>query len=854
MECILVAHTHWDREWYRTFEFFRARLVDTVDRVLDLIAAEPDFHFLLDGQTIVLEDYLEIRPERRSELETACRAGRIAIGPWYVQPDSILPAGETHIRNLLEGRRVGETFGGVSRVAYTPDSFGHPAQLPQILAGFGLGPFVFWRGVGDEIERLGAEWTWAAPDGSTVAVHHLAEGYFGACGLPTDSVATAAFLEGLGRTLAEPTRSGRVLFMNGIDHAAPQEHVGPGLDVLRRLTGWRVRRGLLEDFVADLDFTGARHCGPLLGGRIANLLPGVWSTRTPLKIMNRRVEATLSGWAEPFAAIGHAFGLRDERPALRRAWRALLANQAHDSICGCSLDEVHRQGEARYATALELAHETTRRSLERLAGLPPIRSTPWSAALELAVFNPNPEAQSGVVTFPLDPDMWLETGGDHERSLRIHPLLAADLRALGFTADGAPARLVPDDSPGRVQLDAERPGRAVQFVARDVPAFGWKRVKLEAVPGGHLDEVDDGRSIGDDDRGVAVAEDGTLSLWFGGASWRGLCGIEDLGDRGDSYDFDPVLGDGPGQDDVVVQRRRHACGISELEVTRRLRLPAGLQCDRDERSREMVAVTLRVIARIVHGMDEVELSIEFDNQARDHRLRLLFPTGGGPDGRAATTFDVAAVRAGAPETTGWVQSAVSTFAQGGFVEGGGLLLAAPGLVECELFPDGTFALTLVRSVGWLARMDLRSRPMPAGPIVATPGAQCQGPVRARMTCLPAGAWGRARAAELGLCAVAAGPSPIVEAGRALLEIGPAPLRLEAFKQRDEGEGFVVRLLNPLDCPLRARLGTSLPVSHWRRLRLDETALDPEVEPIDDRAIEFEVGPHALVTVELMKGE
>ncbi len=853
MECILVAHTHWDREWYRTFEFFRARLVDTVDRVLDLIAAEPDFHFLLDGQTIVLEDYLEIRPERRHELEAACRAGRIAIGPWYVQPDSLLPAGETHVRNLLEGRRVGESFGGVSRIAYTPDSFGHPAQLPQILAGFGLGPFVFWRGVGDEIERLGAEWTWRAPDGSTVAVHHLAEGYFGACGLPTDSVATAAFLEGLGQTLAKPTRSGRVLFMNGIDHAAPQENIGPGLDVLRRITGWQVRRGLLEDFVAGLDYSGGCHRGPLLGGRIANLLPGVWSTRTPLKIMNRRVEASLLGWAEPFAAIGRAFGLRDERPALRRAWRALLANQAHDSICGCSLDEVHRQGAARYSAALELALETTRRSLERLAGLPPIRSTPWSAALELAVFNPHPEPQSGVVTFPLDPDMWLETGGDHERSLRIHPLLAADLHALGFTVDGAPARLVADPSPGRVQLDVDRPGRALQFVARDVPAFGWTRVKLEAVPAGHPDEVDDGRSIGDDDCGVAVAEDGTLSLWFGGASWRGLGGIEDLGDRGDSYDFDPVAGAGAGQGDVVVQRRRHACGISELEVTRLLKLPRGLAPDRNERSRETVVVALRMIARIVRGMNEVDLVIELDNQARDHRLRLLFPTGGGPQGRTATTFDVTAVSAGAPEVKGWVQPAVSTFAQSGFVEAGGLLLAAPGLVECELLPDGTFALTLVRSVGWLARMDLRSRPMPAGPIVATPDAQCPGPVRARMTCLPAGEWGRARAAELGLWAVAAGPSPLVEPGLSLLEVAPSPLRLEAFKQREQGDGFVVRLLNPLDRSLRARLRTALPVSHWRRLRLDETALDGGFEPVRDRTIEFAIGPHALVTVELAKG-
>ena len=151
MDCVIVSHTHWDREWYRTFQAIRARLVDTVDAVLDLLDRDPGWSFVLDGQTIVIEDYLAIRPEQAERLVAACRAGRLAIGPWYVQPDSLLPGGETHVRNLLEGRRVGEQYGPVSRVAYTPDSFGHPAQFPQIFAGFGLDGFVYWRGNGDEL-------------------------------------------------------------------------------------------------------------------------------------------------------------------------------------------------------------------------------------------------------------------------------------------------------------------------------------------------------------------------------------------------------------------------------------------------------------------------------------------------------------------------------------------------------------------------------------------------------------------------------------------------------------------------------------------------------------------------------
>src|SRR5215207_9022933 len=127
VRCVLVSHFHWDREWYRTFEDFRSRLVGAVDAVLDLCAADPGYRFVLDGQAVV---------------------------PWYVQPDSMLPSGEAHVRNLLHGRAVAGTVGPVSEVAYVPDSFGHPAQLPQLFAGFGLAPFVYWRGNADEIDRL----------------------------------------------------------------------------------------------------------------------------------------------------------------------------------------------------------------------------------------------------------------------------------------------------------------------------------------------------------------------------------------------------------------------------------------------------------------------------------------------------------------------------------------------------------------------------------------------------------------------------------------------------------------------------------------------------------------------------
>src|SRR5438445_3264263 len=457
MKCVLVSHSHWDREWYRTYQSFRARLVDLVDRVLELAADDPGFRFLLDGQTVVLEDYLEIRPGRRADLEAASRAGRLAIGPWYVQPDSLLPSGEAHVRNLLEGRRVGGTVGPVSCVAYCPDSFGHPAQFPQLFRGFGLGPFIYWRGGGEEVDALPAAYLWTAPDGSAVLAYRLAEGYFAASGLPLDPQVAARALAEIARSLVRPGDDGAVLLMNGFDHALPEAHAGAAAEALARATGWTVVRGLLEDFAALLPADAPPFRGELLGARTANLLPGVWSARLPLKLRNRRAEALLEGWAEPWAALGAALGAADERPALRAAWRALLQNRAHDSIGGCSQDRVHEQMRARYDVAEELGSETATRALERIAGLGAERRSPWGEAFDLAVFNPSPHPRTDVVRFVPVPRSWIHFSVGTAREVAIHPWLRIGLTADGYTVGGQPARLVVDEGTHRIRLLADLP-------------------------------------------------------------------------------------------------------------------------------------------------------------------------------------------------------------------------------------------------------------------------------------------------------------------------------------------------------------------------------------------------------------
>ncbi len=690
-EILLVSHFHWDREWYRSFEVFRGRLVDAVDAVLDLLAADPGFRFVLDGQAVVLEDYLEVRPDRRHEIVAGLEAGRLAAGPWYVQPDSLLPAGETHVRNLLQGRLVAGTLGPVSHVAYVPDSFGHPAQFPQLFAGFGLDPFVYWRGNGSELDTLGPLYAWRAPDGTVVHTWQLPEGYFSAGGLDADG--DLATTVARARTVIDrivAAGGNPVLLMNGFDHLPPDVSTGH----VAALLG--AQRVLLDDAARRLPdvSTLTVWSGALVGARTSNLLPGVWSARMPLKLRNRAVETLLTAWAEPWSAFARSLGLADERPALDHAWRTLLCNQAHDSIGGCSIDPVHERMVARYDDAEGLARATVQRVLERLAGRNAVRDTPRTEAQTAVVFNASAAPRTDVVRVPFE---GFPPWSASLTRFDMHPLSMPSFQ--GVTVDGRPARLVPSDDPTRVRFLPGLGGLDVEFVATEIPGFGCRRYAVEpadAVP----DEVDDGREIAAGDLHVRANDDGTLWIALGGDTYDGLFGIEDTIDRGDSYDCDPD----PVRDltitAVTVQRTRHPSGIARLRVTR-----------------EVAEVgTLTVEACVAPGVLFVRHTVTLDNRAPDHRLRLRFPTGAAVDNfAAATTFDTATRSTFPVDDRAWLHPAPRTFPHQGWIAAHGLVVGAPGLPEAEVTVAGDILVTLVRSVGALARIELRTRPDARGP-------------------------------------------------------------------------------------------------------------------------------------------
>lgn len=699
---------------------------------------------------------------------------------------------------------------------------------------------MYWRGNGDEISELPAEYSWAAPDGTAVIACHLGLGYGCAASLPADPAEAARQLAPVIERLAARTRSGQVLLMNGSDHLLPDRHTGAVAGALAELTGAEVVRGLLDEFAQGIRGDLPGFSGDLLGARVANLLPGVWSARMPLKLRNRRCESLLEGWAEPWAAIGRALGAPDERPSLRAAWRSLLENQAHDSICGCSKDEVHEGMHARYDEVEELAAETVGRLLERIAGLGPERRVPWTDAIDLAVFNPSPHPRTDLVRFPLE-------GYPPFGSTGVHPLLLANVDPQGFTLDGLPARLVPAEVAG-LRVLPEQTSWEVEFLAHEVPAFGWRRVRLEPGPQSP-EEIDDGTQITDGEHAVVAEDGGTFTVHLGDRSFGGLGALESIGDRGDSYDFDPV----PGEcriADVRVERRRHESGIQMLEISRVVLVPR-LAEDRSRRDGATAPVRVLTQVRLDAGMGRVDLVVQVSNCAEDHRLRMLFPTGEpATTFFAATTFDVTVRSTAHRQASGWVHPAPMTFPHQGWISANGLTVVAPGLPEAEVTPDGTIAITLVRSVGWLSRPDLSTRPGQAGPSLPVPGAQVRGRVTASLALLGAVDPRRARDAELGLKAVAAGDAPLAPPGRSLLWLTPRELVLSAVKPAEETSGLVVRVLNPTPGAIEAVLDLGFPVSGATAVGLDESPSTYQVH-LDAGTVRFAVPAKALRSVLLV---
>jgi alpha-mannosidase len=347
-----------------------------------VLDADPRYVFTLDGQLSVVDDYLEVRPEAEARIRSLVGEGRLAIGPWQTLVDEFLVSGESIIRNLEHGLARGDELGGAMRVGYLPDMFGHVAQMPQILRLAGIEQAVVWRGVPAAIDRHA--FTWEGVDGSQVRTEYLPRGYGNAAHVLAHPERLADELEAMHEEMRPFYGDEPLLAMYGNDHTEPD----PGLTDL--VEGLDVELATLPGYLAQAGDAELPHWqGELRSGARANLLMGVTSARIDLKAACARAERWLERYAEPLQAL---YSEHWPEGMLDLAWRRVLENAAHDSICGCSADEVSAQVLVRYAEAEQIARGLAEEALGNIA-----RSVERGA---LAVFNPSPHTRTEMVELP----------------------------------------------------------------------------------------------------------------------------------------------------------------------------------------------------------------------------------------------------------------------------------------------------------------------------------------------------------------------------------------------------------------------------------------------------------------------
>jgi alpha-mannosidase len=662
-------------------------------------------------------------------------------------------------------------------VGYLPDMFGHVAQMPQLLRLAGIHHAVVWRGVPRAIRRT-AFW-WEALDGSRVRAEYLPQGYGNGEGIADDPKALVDRVAEFEAAHRRFLRDGDpILWMNGTDHQAPQPWLGRVVGEANDLQDEYelAITSLAEHLVAAPTDDLPSWRGELRSGARANLLMGVASNRVDVKQAAARAERTLERLAEPLSAL---FLPPQRWPArlLDLAWRDVVRNAAHDSICACSVDEVCDAVLHRYAEATQIADGLASRTLDAIAESmadegwvvvnPSARPRPGLVQLDVPGTGPLDGAQVLVEKDAVvaDLDLSLDDARPYLENLTSQQLGArtyinyVDVEEVGdgtgsldVTLRVAP-RLLTNLLVGRLMHDVLRrlesssgarlrfrilrePFRRILVRVPDVAGFGWRMLGDIEAPSSPVAAAGD-RGL---TNGVVTVDVDPTAGTFSVNGTAGFDRLVDGGDKGDTYNYDPpandVVVDAPASVEVTVLETGPLRG--RIRVVRTYAWPDH-EADgtRVGPSRE-VAVTTTLEVRA--GEPAVRVTTSFVNPSRDHRLRAHFPIPGGPADTSHAECAFGVVERALEAEGGPTERALPTFPSRRFVRASDLTVVHEGLLEYELVDGRELALTLLRATGMLSRVDLAYRPLPAGPPIAMEGPQLLGPVEVRYAvCVDPGA-------------------------------------------------------------------------------------------------------------------
>jgi mannosylglycerate hydrolase len=868
----IILHTHWDREWYLPHAAFHARLVPAFDDVLELLDREADARFVADGQTVLVEDLLEIRPEWIARVAGAVAGGQLEVGPWYVLADEIVPSGESLVRNLLQGARDTAALGGRMDVLYSPDAFGHPATLPTLAREFGIGAAVVWRGLASPGGVDRDLYQWQGPDGSAITLYHLPpSGYeIGADLTGAEEQLTERWGAIRSQLVARAATSHIAIFV-GADHHAPPRDPGALRDALQAIeAGHDVRLSSLAAFAAAAA-AGATALAQLAGELRWSYghtwtLQGTFATRARLKRRHAAVELHLQRVVEPLAALATWHCGTDQQAILRHATRTLLACQFHDTLCGCCSDDVAREQESRLTSLAAMDREIARAALNAITGHDPdlARESPARITPALLLWNLVPRTRGGIVTaevtfFRRDVLVGPPTG----RAPRTGPgyvpfvLVAPDGRHI-------PVQVL-SVAPGTERIDARRhyPDQdevdrvLVAFDSPPVAGLGFLALTPIAAPALLPEaglEVHDGR-IANRFVEVHLTPDGRFDMIDRRSDehYPNIFHLVDEQDHGDTYTpFIRTSGEPSAPlSDVQCSVLAEGPLVGALEM--RFVVPS---IGHGEVAGRLVLV--------LHADSPVlRARIEIDNRATDHRLRFRVPIGVGASALAGAAFgferrnaidgDDGRFPAESPTPT----APAHRFVAAGH-EGRGLAVFSPGFFEYEWTSEHEIFVTALRSVGELSRDTLPPRPGHAGWPMRTPDAQELGyhVMELGVTPLAAGDLDEPARLERVWEETFVAPQPTfvrdfvgdLAAARSIdIELEGRGLVFTALKVAEQGDGTVLRCYNSGATTVTGRWTIGTRVARAILARADETPLRA-LDVARQSVIAFEAPARGLVTI------
>ncbi|MEN8255402.1 MAG: hypothetical protein ABFR33_08030, partial [Verrucomicrobiota bacterium] len=419
----VVSGTHWDREWRYTADQSLLRLTELVDELMEILETNADYKcFLLDGGTVVMEDYLSIRPENTERLRGLMKAGRIQTVMWYTLPEMSSVYGESLVRNLLIGKQYTDSFGGTTKTGYTATSYGQVSQLPQIYAGFGMHTAMSYRGTNKH--QVPPICLWESPDGTSIyhircfdevtrtnwfffphyrlvlgknprdlstewdenqwPVHMADEKLYETAfqmknesmEFNTDKQEMLSAVAQLVKQAGPQAIGEHILALDMEDNAVPYSNLTHLIEALNDAQkDYQIQQSTLDEYVQGClenieDEKLHTHKGEmrytLIEPGFNGLLGATHSSRVSLKLMNDQAQRELIGIAEPLCSIDSMLGSDYQGSLLKRAWLGLLKNHAHDSICGAAIDSAHKDNPARFRAAVAIAHECGRKACENI--------------------------------------------------------------------------------------------------------------------------------------------------------------------------------------------------------------------------------------------------------------------------------------------------------------------------------------------------------------------------------------------------------------------------------------------------------------------------------------------------------